>query len=87
MECHSLLMYIQGYGMPQFVPSQPQYMPPAPVPPVAMTTDSSMPMLLSETRTQTTEMRMTLSKVADKVDMISGKVSAVKLGYIEVQGT
>jgi len=69
--------FIQNYAQPSFggVP-QPAFVQPTPaVPPVSLASDSSVPMLLSETRTQTTEMRMSLSKVADKVDRIYEKVS------------
>lgn len=40
--------------------------------------DIQLPLLLSETRSQNTEIRLNLSKLADKVDAILGKLDAVK---------
>lgn len=40
--------------------------------------DIQLPLLLSETRSQNTEVRLNLSKLADKVDAILGKLDAVK---------
>ena len=41
--------------------------------------DASVPVLLSETRQQNTEVRLTLSKMSDKVDLIRQKVLVLLL--------
>uniref|UniRef100_A0A023GFZ1 peptidylprolyl isomerase n=1 Tax=Amblyomma triste TaxID=251400 RepID=A0A023GFZ1_AMBTT len=52
---------------------------PAPVPSAASTAlDAQLPVLLSETRSQNTEVRLNISKLADKVDYIIGKLDTLK---------
>jgi FK506-binding protein 15 len=51
---------------------------PPPPPPVA-TSEASTPALLSEARQQNTEVRLTLSKVSDKVDRMMEKVGLLSL--------
>ena len=43
----------------------------------ANTTDPNMPMMMMETRQQNTEVRVSLSKISDKVDRISDRVSVL----------
>ncbi|XP_037515427.1 FK506-binding protein 15 isoform X4 [Rhipicephalus sanguineus] len=53
--------------------------PTAPVPTAtSAAVDMQLPLLLSETRSQNTEVRLNISKLADKVDAILGKLDAVK---------
>uniref|UniRef100_L7M592 peptidylprolyl isomerase n=1 Tax=Rhipicephalus pulchellus TaxID=72859 RepID=L7M592_RHIPC len=53
--------------------------PAAPVPTAtSAAVDMQLPLLLSETRSQNTEVRLNISKLADKVDAILGKLDAVK---------
>jgi len=40
-------------------------------------TDPNMPMMMMETRQQNTEVRVSLSKISDKVDRISDRVSVL----------
>ncbi|KAL3191864.1 hypothetical protein MRX96_059373 [Rhipicephalus microplus] len=53
--------------------------PAAPVPTAtSVAVDMQLPLLLSETRSQNTEVRLDISKLSDKVDTILGKLDAVK---------
>ncbi|KAL1431978.1 hypothetical protein MTO96_013650 [Rhipicephalus appendiculatus] len=53
--------------------------PAAPVPTAtSAAVDMQLPLLLAETRSQNTEVRLNISKLADKVDAILGKLDAVK---------
>lgn len=57
----------------------PHAYPAAPVPTsVSTTLDAQLPVLLSETRSQNTEVRLNISKLADKVDYIIGKLDTLK---------
>lgn len=51
-----------------------------PAAPTATSTalDAQLPLLLSETRSQNTEVRLNISKLADKVDAILGKLDTLK---------
>lgn len=40
--------------------------------------DSNLPMMMMETRQQNTEVRVSLSKIADKVDRLSDKVISLQ---------
>jgi FK506-binding protein 15 len=68
------------YQMPQFStlpyanPSQ-MYQPPVsqPVPAATVVPDSNLPMMLMEARQQNTEVRVSLSKISDKVDRLMEK--------------
>ncbi len=77
-----LLLFQPGYpgynlgGAFQFNPAFSQSLPvnPTPVSMAPPPADSTVPALLSETRQQNTEIRLSLSKVADRVDRIYDRV-------------
>ncbi|XP_077506312.1 FK506-binding protein 15-like isoform X3 [Amblyomma americanum] len=57
----------------------PHAYPAAPVPTsVSTALDAQLPVLLSETRSQSTEVRLNISKLTDKVDYIIGKLDTLK---------
>ncbi|XP_013786507.1 FK506-binding protein 15-like isoform X2 [Limulus polyphemus] len=43
--------------------------------------DNQLPVLLAETRTQNTELRLSLGKIADKVDLVLNKVEDIKSNH------
>ena len=72
-----------GYPM---MPPQPQIItatpysapPPAPPPQQPTANDAMVPVLMAETRQQQGEIRMSISKLSDKIDELSHKVSTVQ---------
>jgi len=46
---------------------------------VTSSSDTNMPMMMLETRQQNTEVRVSLSKISDKVDRLSEKVRLVAM--------
>ncbi|CAM1303987.1 FKBP15 (predicted), partial [Pycnogonum litorale] len=80
---HASMMSSAAFPSPGFQQQHvlPQYLPMQSVPSSSSGADSHLSILLSETRTQNTELRFNLSKISDKVDTVINKIDNMKAGY------
>lgn len=68
---------VPGYPQTMQAPPPPQPTPPPPAPP-PQESSSTNTTLLSETRQQTTEVRLEIQKISSKVEEISGKIDKLR---------